>query len=174
MRNWQAQLLRISTAIVVGTGIIYFVMKDLLTTNDPFAIINHPWQPLFQKLHLLSGPLMIYAVGIYTLSHVIPHLKSRRPLGRLTGVVLCTLTLLMALSGYLIQMISSETWLSRVAIAHIGISFGFTLLFGIHLWLTLDERRSRQQQRLAQIKHLRPAAELCPISPPPSRSDPIR
>ena len=45
MSRWESWSFHILTALVSVTGIVFFAMKYMMTTADPFALINHPLQP---------------------------------------------------------------------------------------------------------------------------------
>lgn len=113
-----------------ATGVVYLWMKYLVVSSDPFAVVNHPWQPLVLKLHILVAPLLTFAVGLVALRHVWRHLTTRVGMGRRTGVLTTVVLGPMILTGYLIQAITHTGWLAAMAIAHIvlGLLFGLGLL----------------------------------------------
>ena len=43
-----------ATLLVGGTGLVYAWMRYLVHPADPFAVVNHPLQPLAQHLHILA------------------------------------------------------------------------------------------------------------------------
>jgi hypothetical protein len=118
-----------TSAATLITGLLYLWMKYLLVSDDPFAVVNHPWQPTVLKLHILAAPLLTFSVGLVALRHVWRHLRDRvregRRSGLLTGLVLGP----MILSGYLIQAITHESWLEAMAYSHIALG----LIFGVAL-----------------------------------------
>ena len=62
----------------------------------------HPGEPLTRTLHLLTAPLLVFAVGLIWRSHVAPRLF--RPFERrATGLALAILFAPMVLSGVLLQ-----------------------------------------------------------------------
>jgi len=63
MKRWEAWSFHILTLIVTVSGIVYFWMKYLLKTDDPFSVINHPGQPAMLKTHILAAPLFILRQG---------------------------------------------------------------------------------------------------------------
>ena len=103
-------LLILSNILVGGTGVVYGVMRYLLTTSDPYAIANHPWQPHFQHLHILTAPLLIFALGIFWMSHISTNLRSSGAKGRLSGITMLLTVVPMVMSGYFIQTAISEAW----------------------------------------------------------------
>lgn len=113
------------------TGVVYMVMKYLLVTDDPFAVVNHPWQPLVLKLHILVSPLLVFSIGLVTLRHVWRHVQSGMRDGRRTGMVTLLALGPMIATGYLIQAITHESLLRAMALSHIGLG----LLYGVGLLL---------------------------------------
>ena len=111
------------------TGVVYLVMKYLLVSDDPFAVVNHPWQPAVLKAHILVAPLLTFSIGLVALRHVWRHLRSRLPEGRHSGIVTLAMVAPMIATGYLIQAVTQETLLRAMALSHIG----FGLLYGVGL-----------------------------------------
>jgi hypothetical protein len=103
------------------TGVIYLWMKYLLVSDDPLAVVNHPWQPGVLKLHILVAPLLVFSIGLVTLRHVWRHLRSKTRDGRRSGLLTAVILAPMIASGYLIQTLTEESWLRSMAFAHIGL-----------------------------------------------------
>jgi len=113
------------------TGILFMWMKYLLVSDDPFAVVNHPWQPLVLKLHILVAPLLTFSIGLVALRHVWRHVQSGMRDGRRTGLVTLVALGPMIVTGYLIQAVTHQGWLEAMAISHIGLG----LLYGVALLL---------------------------------------
>ncbi len=112
------------------TGVIYLGMKYLLVSDDPLAVVNHPWQPALLKLHILVAPLLVFSIGLVTLRHVWRHFQSKTRDGRRSGLLTVIVLGPMIVSGYLIQTLTEEGWLKAMAIIHIvlGLVYGVGLL----------------------------------------------
>jgi len=110
MNRFEAWALHLSTIIVGGTGLVYGWMRYFARSNDPFSLVNHPWQPSLQHLHIWTAPLLVFAAGLIWRSHVWEHWKRRLPQGRRTGITLMLTLAPMTLSGFLIQTTVSEGW----------------------------------------------------------------
>lgn len=112
------------------TGVVYLWFKYLMVNDDPFAVVNDPWQPIVLKAHILVAPLLVFSIGLVTLRHVWRHLQSHNREGRRSGLLTVVVLGPMVLSGYLIQALTEESWLKAMAIAHIalGVIYGFGLL----------------------------------------------
>lgn len=92
------------------TGLVYGWMRYLLEPEDPFAVVNHPWQPDLQHLHVLAAPLLVFACGLIWVSHVWQRLRSNEHRKRPTGVAVAVLLIPMVASGYLLQITIDERW----------------------------------------------------------------
>lgn len=135
-----------STSVAtVMTGVIYIWMKYLLVSADPFAVVNHPWQPLVLKLHILVSPLLVFSIGLVALRHVWRHLQSGMRDGRRSGVATLVAVGPMILTGYLIQAVTHESLLRAMALSHIGLG----LLYGAGLLahqFTAGGKRARAER----------------------------
>lgn len=119
MNNLDRRLLNISNVLVGGTGVVYGVMKYLMESTDEWAVVNHPWQPHMQHLHILAAPLLVFVGGLFATNHVIEKIRGNKKRGRLSGIILGLQFVPMVFSGYLIQVSVSESWRSTWIWVHI-------------------------------------------------------
>lgn len=109
-----------AASVVTGaTGIVLGWMKYFLSTADPWAVVNHPLQGLVLKLHIVSSPVLVFAIGLISLRHVWQHIRGRVPWGRRSGLTTAVTIAPMVLTGYLIQAITHTGWLLAMVIAHV-------------------------------------------------------
>ena len=120
----------VSSLLVTVTGGVYIWMKYLLPEPAGFSIIRHPLQPLVLKLHIITAPLLLLAIGAVAVRHIWRHLVSKTRQGRRSGWSAAIVTIPMIFTGYFLQVVSSEGWLGGLAIAHIvtGVVYGGALL----------------------------------------------
>jgi hypothetical protein len=143
MSRWQAWSSHVLTVLLAGSGIVFFVMKYMVTTDDPFAVVNHPLQPVMLDLHLLAAPLLIFLFGLMFESHIQKKLQSAGRVNRRTGVIAAITFGTMSLSGYALQVSAIET-LSRVAlILHLASSGVFVLSYAVHQLVNFRLWRAR-------------------------------
>jgi hypothetical protein len=137
-------LLWASAAVTTGTGLVYLWMKYLLTGSDPYTVVNHPLQPLVLKLHILAAPVLVFALGVFTVRHIWPQVVSRRPVARRSGLTTMLVAGPMVLTGYLVQALTNEGWLRAVAWGHIATGLLFALGVVLHriAGLTNGERKT--------------------------------
>ncbi|UCF20373.1 MAG: hypothetical protein JSU87_02915 [Gemmatimonadota bacterium] len=131
-------------ATISGGGLMW--TKYFAESQDPWAVVNHPLQIWFLKLHILSSPLLVFALGLITTRHVWLNYRNRARGGRLTGLASVLLAAPMILTGYLVQLITNQGWLRAVAIAHIALGFAFALGLALHQAFARERRRLARGQ----------------------------
>lgn len=116
----------VSSVLVTVTGGMYLGMKYLLPEPAGFSIIRHPLQPLVLNLHIITAPLLLFAIGAVAVRHIWRHLVAKTPQGRRTGWSVAIVTIPMIFTGYCLQVFTSEGWLRGLAIGHIatGVVYG--------------------------------------------------
>jgi len=133
MQPWERRLFNGLNIVVAITGFAYFYMKYALSSDDPFAVINHPWQSSALSLHVVFAPLVILLFGIVLRSHIIKKLAFNDRSNRRTGWISLITFSTMALSGYFLQVATSVAWLKVFVALHIGTSIVFLIGYGAHL-----------------------------------------
>jgi len=124
-------LLWIATLLVGASGCAYGWMKYLLRADDPYAVVNHSLQPLALKLHVLTAPLLVFAIGLVYAKHIWSHWVSGQRGGRGSGAVAWLTLLPMIASGYWIQAVADRGWIRWIVGTHLV--FGGAYLVGF-LW----------------------------------------
>ena len=119
--------------IVAATGTVYLYMKYALTTDDPFAIVNHPWQPTMLSTHVVAAPFFVAFFGMLFRSHSFGKLRSRNPANRRTGWTSVLSFSAMALTGYLIQVATTPALITFFIWTHVAASVVFVVGYGVHL-----------------------------------------
>jgi len=127
----QTVFLHFANLAVSGTGLVYAWMRYLADPVDEWAIVNHPWQPLMQHLHVLSAPLLVFAIGVIWSVHAIAKLRNGSR-GRASGLGLMALFLPMAASGYLLQVAVDPEWRRRWIWIHVMSSLLWVVVFVAH------------------------------------------
>jgi len=158
--RWAVWSTSIATTL---TGVVYLVMKYLLASDDPFAVVNHPWQPAVLKAHILVAPLLTFSIGLVALKHVWRHVQSGMREGRRSGMVALVTLGPMIGTGYLIQAITQESLLRAMALSHIGLGLLYALGLVAHHFSAggqraregrTGHRRSRRgRQRQGRRRH---------------------
>lgn len=146
MKRWERWSINGLSLVVAATGFAYFWMKYLVEPQDPFAVVNHPWQGSMLNLHVVASPMLILIFGIVFNSHVMKKLRAPRLPNRRTGYVSLATFAAMVLSGYLLQIASSESWLPALVAVHVASGALFTAAYGAHLVITVRLARSRERE----------------------------
>lgn len=133
MTWWERRGFNAAHGVVAVTGVVYFWMKYAMTTDDPFAIVNHPWQPTMLALHVVAAPLFVAFFGMLFRSHSFGKLRSRNPANRRTGWISLLSFAAMALSGYGIQVATTPALIAVCIWSHVAASAVFVVGYGVHL-----------------------------------------
>lgn len=136
-----------TSAVTALTGFGYFWTKYLLRTDDPWAVVNHPLEPWFLRVHVVAAPLMVFAIGTISVRHVWKHFRNRIRSGRRSGIATALLAAPMVLTGYLIQVITGEALLRAMAISHIAFGVLYVLALLGHQLFLLKRPRARPPAR---------------------------
>ncbi len=125
MTRFEKWSLWVSSLLATLTGLVYLGMKYLLPAPEGLSILRHPLQPLVLKLHILTAPLLLLALGAVSIRHVWRHMAAGERTARVSGWSAALTAAPMIFTGYLLQVVTSEGWLRAVAIAHIAASLVF-------------------------------------------------
>jgi len=148
--SFERALLNASTWLVAASGAAYFYMKYVMTGGDEFSVIHHPWQPGALSLHVLLGPVMVFALGLIARDHIIDRLLDpRQRRGRVSGIVIVALALPMIASGYLMQVVTDPAARRALAVIHIAGGGLYVLLFAGHLVVSRNGRHRSEGGREA-------------------------
>ena len=134
-----------TAALAAGvSGLAYAGMKYLLPRTDPFSAYGHPLQPHALRLHVLAVPVLIFVVGWVYGAHAQYQLRQGEPRGRASGRGILGLTLVLALSGYLVQAFADAAWRPAAAWVHGLSGVVFVAAMAAH---ALAGRRGRAADR---------------------------
>jgi hypothetical protein len=131
----RAQLiwLHLSVALTAITGTVFAVMKYFMTSDDEFAVANHPLQPHMLAAHVVVAPLVLFILGWTFSNHMLPKYRFGNGVNRKSGLWSMLLIVPMALSGYLLQIATADALREAMAITHWVSSGLFVVGYVIHL-----------------------------------------
>ncbi len=143
MNRFESWLLHLSTLVLTITGLVYAWMRYLMKPQDPFSVVNHPLEPHFLSTHILVAPLLLVGFGIILHGHILFKIAAGARPARKSGLILIPLFALMAISGYLLQVIISDfrkvfMWI------HLGTGTLWSLFYLCHQIASYAQRRVRQ------------------------------
>lgn len=130
---WERWAFNALHAVVAATGAAYLYMKLVLTTDDPFALVNHPWQPAMLSIHVAAAPFFIVFFGMLFRSHTLRKLLSPSRFNRRSGWTSLLGFAVMAVSGYLIQVAPTPALVDASVWVHVLSSLLFVIGYGVHL-----------------------------------------
>lgn len=146
MSRFEAWVLNLASLLVGGTGLVYAWMIYLVKPADPYAVVNHPFQPTVQHLHILVAPLLVFAGGMVWRRHAWSHWQKGVERRRRSGTSLILTLVPMVVSGYLIQTATDDNWRRIWVIVHL-VASGLWLLGtlahqvpALYFRLTSDQR----------------------------------
>jgi len=145
MNSFERWSVRLSSLAVIVTGYALLWFQYGVESSDPFAVVNHPLQIWALKGHVLAAPLFVLAIGFIMRRHIWRHIVRRVVPGRRSGLVTAASLVPMVASGYLIQVVVSESWRTAFVVLHIVSSVVFTVGVGFHfvlMWRYLNRLRS--------------------------------
>jgi hypothetical protein len=147
MSRWEAWTFHILTLVVSASGAGYFWMKYLVQNDDPFSVVNHPWQPAMLNVHILAAPILILSFGMMINTHVLKKLRNRNSrANRVSGIVCLASFLLMSASGYGLQVVTSSTLTRALLIVHLATGGIFAGAYLAHQAVNLILQRSKSRQ----------------------------
>lgn len=134
-----------STLAVGVTGLVYTWMLLFCSPADEWSVLNHPLQADVQHLHVVTAPLLVFAVGLIWRAHVWLKLRRGHAARRSTGWVLAVGFAPMAVSGYLLQVSADEAWRLTWSWLHLGSSLLWLLAYLGHQWPAVFQVRAPQK-----------------------------
>lgn len=129
LEKWSLHAL---TLIVGATGIAYWAMQHLWVTDDPFAVVNHPWQPAMLAAHVLAAPLLILVFGVVYQSHIRPKVPNRAIPNRRSGLLALGTFGIMLLSGYALQVTTGAVLRQAMLVTHLASGVLFLGAYLVH------------------------------------------
>ena len=145
MTQFHRWFLYISTIVTAVSGVTYIYMKRFMTTDDPWAVINHPLEPWALKVHIIFAPAMLFAVGLIATNHIWRSLKSNLPTGRKSGVWATFTFFPLVLTGYLIQIVINELSLEVLSWSHLGLGLLCTWAILAHRYVLKPFMKRRKR-----------------------------
>lgn len=90
------------------SGLILLWMSWMLVPEDPYAVVNHPAQPLWKNIHLWLSPLLGLNIGYLWCQHAWSYWRGKVRNGRRSGMMLLASGLIMVFSGPFLQTAIDE------------------------------------------------------------------
>ena len=153
MSPFERWSVRLTSLAVVVTGFAILWFQHGVEPADPFAIVNHPLQIWALKGHVLAAPLFVLAIGFISIRHIWRHIVRKVEPGRRSGLATLATLVPMVASGYLIQVVVSESARGVLVVVHVTSSVAFTAGIVLHLVLMWRYLRTlRYETFCAQVR----------------------
>lgn len=133
MSRIQLVLLHLAVALTTITGVVFAYMRYFMTSEDEFAVANHPMQPYMLAAHVVVAPIVLFLFGWAFSNHMLPKYRFGDDKNRKSGIVSMILIVPMALSAYLLQIATDDAVREAMKIAHWISSGVFVIGYAIHL-----------------------------------------
>jgi hypothetical protein len=125
-------------------------MKYMLVNTDPFAVVNHPWQPAMLAVHLVASPPLLLMFGVLLNSHILRKVRATGLPNRKTGLLSLGTFFAMVASGYLLQVVTAEPLTQALVTIHVATGSVFSVTYAAHLVISV--RLARAQAARLQVK----------------------
>ena len=151
MKPWERWTFNLLALVVAVTGFVYLWMQYFQQSADPFSVVNHPWQPAMLGLHVVASPALTLMFGVILNSHIMKKLRATRLPNRRSGYASLVTFAVMIVSGYLLQISSSEQWLQALVVVHIASGAVFSVAYASHLIISATLVRRRGDQVVGEV-----------------------
>ena len=132
MSRTQVVLLQLSVVLMAATGVVFAWMKYFMKPADEFAVINHPMQPWMLAAHVVLAPFAVFAFGWAFGPHIWPGIQKRNAPKRASGLWSVAFIAPMVVSGYLMQVTTTDVIRHTMAVAHWISSAWFLVAYVVH------------------------------------------
>ena len=133
MKRWAALLNHAACLLVGLSGVAYGVMKYFTAGADPDSRAGSPWQQPMLKVHVLTAPLLIFALGLIFSGHALKRLQGGEDPGRASGAGLLALASPLVLTGPLIQVLTGDAARQWTGWIHAALGVVYVLAYAAHL-----------------------------------------
>jgi len=148
LERWSLHLAAFATAL---TGITYGWARYFGQRLGEFGLEPHPWQGLAQHTHVLTGPVLLFLLGMAVKGHALPAFHTKGQKDQAAGLGLTLVLTPMVLSGYALQVCADPKWRTAIAWIHGPSALLFLFAYGAHLWMA-RRRALRTQPREVMIE----------------------
>jgi hypothetical protein len=132
VKRWEAWVNHAGWILVALSGVVYGVLKYFVTSPDPDSRLGHPWQPAVLAVHVLTAPVAVFGLGLLFRRHALARLSSGEPERRPTGTVMTLLAIPLALSGYVLQILTGDAAKRWTGWGHAVLGLVYAVGYAMH------------------------------------------
>ncbi len=144
MKAWEKWAFNLLALAVSASGSAYLWMKYGLKSDDPFAVVNHPWQPWMLAVHVFTAPWLLVLFGVLLNSHILRPRANGTAENRRSGWVSLAAFAGMTASGYGLQVATAPRLREAMLVLHLASSGLFVVAYGAHLVITWRQAHAPQ------------------------------
>ncbi|MDP6954488.1 MAG: hypothetical protein QF599_00830 [Planctomycetota bacterium] len=135
MKSSSVRLTHTANLLVCLSGLLYGGLRYCARREGDFGPESHPAEDPLRSLHIVTAPLLIWAVAAIWHEHIWPSLRAGIQTRRRTGLTLTISFAPMVLSAYLLQVSVEDAWRSLWLWLHLASSGLWLVTMLIHLVL---------------------------------------
>ena len=124
-----------SNVLVGASGFLYGGLLYFGLVEGDFGPESHPLEGAARAAHIISAPLLVFAVALLWKDHIWRRFRAGLPCRRRTGITMLFLFAPMVLSAYLLQVSVEDNWRTLWLWIHLGASFLWVATTILHLLL---------------------------------------
>lgn len=132
MKRWEARVNHIGWSLAALSGLVYGVLKYFATSPDPDSRLGHPWQPAVLAAHVLAAPVAVFGFGLLFRRHALTRLSTGERARRRTGTAMILLAIPLALSGYVLQVMTGDAARRWTGFAHAALGLVYAIGYATH------------------------------------------
>ena len=151
MKPWERWTFGLLALLVAVSGGAYFWMKYMLVEADPFAVVNHPWQPAMLAVHVVASPPLLLMFGVLLNSHILRKLRATGLPNRKSGLLSLGTFFAMVASGYLLQVVTAEQLSQALVTIHVATGSVFSVTYVAHLVISVRLARAQAARLQASV-----------------------
>lgn len=137
--RWLRWTLYLTTAILLASGVLWLIVRYGFRQGGADDL-PHPAEPWILRVHGFAMMAGLFVYGSLLRAHMVNawRLKRNRSMGVLIAVVLA----LLALTGYLLYYVGSETTRPVISTAHWVVGLAIGGMLPLHIWQGRRDRRA--------------------------------
>jgi hypothetical protein len=132
MKRWEAWINHAGWTLAAASGVLYGIFKYFVASPDPDSRVGHPWQPVLLAIHVIAAPVAVFGLGLLFRRHALSHLATGTRERRRTGTVMTLLAIPLAMSGYVVQVLTGESARRWTGWAHAALGLLWIVGYALH------------------------------------------
>lgn len=134
-----------SFAVLLLTGVAWWVLNSWFSVETDFGPQPNPWQPWLLRIHGAAAMVALVVLGSLLPNHVRAAWRAHR--NRFTGAGIIAFCAALTLTGYGLYYAGNDALRAATSLAHLALGLAFPLALIWHI------RRGRALRKLARDGH---------------------